>query len=53
MLVETGSTNMILREVKYFQTLEKSSGNSVTIVGRDRVILGSGQAIIALPRGII
>ena len=53
MLVETGSTNMILREIKYFQTLEKSSGNIMTIVGRDGVIVGSGQAIIALPRGTI
>ena len=53
MLVETGSTNMILREIKYFQTLEKSSENFMTTVGRDGVIVGSGQAIIALPRGTI
>ena len=44
MLVETGSTNMIPREIKYFQTLEKSSGNIMTIVGRDGVIVGSGQS---------
>ena len=53
MLVETGPTNMILREIKYFQTLEKSSGNIMTIIGRDGVIFGPGQAIIALPRGTI
>jgi hypothetical protein len=52
-LLATGSTNIILREIKYFQTLEKSSGNIMTIVGRDGVIVGSGQAIIALPRGTI
>ena len=50
MLVETGSTNMILREIKYFHSLEKSSGNIMTIVGCDGVIVGFGQAIIALPR---
>ena len=51
MLVETGSTNMILREIKYFQTLEKSSGNIMTIVGRDGVIVGSSQATFTLPMG--
>ena len=49
MLVETGSTNMILREIKYFQTLEKSSENIMTIVGRDGVIVGSGQDMAWLP----
>ena len=44
---------MVLREIKYFQTLEKSSGNIMTIVGHDGVIVGSGQAIIALPMGTI
>ena len=47
--MEIGSTNMILREIKYFQTQENSSGNIMTVVGRDGVIVGSGQAAIALP----
>ena len=53
MLVETGSTNMIAREIRHFQTPEKSSGNIMTIFGGDGVIVGSSQAIITLPRGTI
>ena len=44
---------MIPREIQYFQTLERSSGNIMTIVGHDVVIVGSGQATITLPMGTI
>jgi hypothetical protein len=50
-LVYSGTTNSILREIKYFQTLTKNKGNVLTIVGRDAVIVGSGRATIMLPMG--
>jgi len=50
-LVDTGTTNSILRQIKYFQTLTKSKGNVLTIAGRDAVIASSGRAIITLPMG--
>jgi len=37
-LVDSGTTNSILREIKYFQTLTKSKGNILKIVGRKIVI---------------
>ena len=42
--METGSTNTILREIKYCRTLEKSNGSVMTSYGRDMVIVGSGQS---------
>ena len=42
-----------LREIQYFQTIEKSSVSVMTIVGHDAVIVGSSQATIALPMGTI
>jgi hypothetical protein len=50
-LVDSGTTNSILREIKYFQTLTKNRGNVLTIAGRDAVIVGSGRATIILPMG--
>ena len=50
-LVDSATTNTILREIKYFQTLTKSKGNVTTIAGRDAVIVGSGRATIILPMG--
>ena len=50
-LVDSATTNTILREIKYFQTLTKSKGKVMTIAGRDAVIVGSGRAIIILPMG--
>ena len=50
-LVDSGTTNSILRETKYFQTLTKRQGNVLTIAGRDATIIGSGRAIIVLPMG--
>jgi len=48
-LVDSGTTNSILREIKYFQTLIKSKGNVLTIIRRDVIIASSGRAIITLP----
>ena len=48
-LVDSATTNTILREIKYFQTLTKSKGKVMTIAGRDAVIVGSGRTIIILP----
>ena len=50
-LVDSCTTNSILREIKYFQTLTKKDGNIMTIAGRDALIVGSGQATITLPMG--
>ena len=50
-LVDSCTTNTILREIKYFQTLKKSKGNVTTIAGRDAVIISSGRATIILPMG--
>ena len=41
-LVDSCTTNYILREIKYFQTLEKREGNIMTIAGQDALIVGSG-----------
>ena len=50
-LVDSATTNTILREIKYFQTLTKSKGKVMIIIGRDAVIVSSGRAIIILPMG--
>ena len=50
-LVDSYTTNTILREIKYFQTLTKREGNVLTIAGRDAMIVGSGRATIILPMG--
>jgi hypothetical protein len=50
-LVDSCTTNSILRETKYFLTLIKSNGNVLTIVGRDAMIVGTGCAAITLPMG--
>jgi hypothetical protein len=50
-LVDSCTTNTILRELKYFQTLKKSKGNVTTIVGCDAIIVGSGRATIVLLMG--
>ena len=44
--VDNGTTNSILREIKYFQTLTKNIGNVLTIVGCNVVIVGYGRATI-------
>lgn len=50
-LVDSCTTNTILREVKFFQTLTKREGQVLTIAGRDATIVGSGRATIVLPMG--
>jgi hypothetical protein len=50
-LVDSCTTNTILRETKYFQTLTKRTGNILTIVGCNACIVGSGKATIILPMG--
>ena len=50
-LVDRCTTNTIVREVRYFQTLTKREGMVLTIAGHDAMIVGSGKATIALPVG--
>ena len=50
-LVNSCSSNTVLREIKYFQTLTKREGNVLTIARHDATIVGSGQATIILPMG--
>jgi hypothetical protein len=50
-LVDSCTTNTILRETKYFQTLTKRMGNILTVVGRDTCIVGSRKTTIILPMG--
>jgi hypothetical protein len=49
--VDSCTTNSILRETKYFQTLTKRTGNILTIVGGDAHTVGSRRATITLPMG--
>ena len=48
-LVDSGTTNPILRETKYFQTLTKKQGNVLTIAGHDATIVGTGRAPLWVP----
>jgi hypothetical protein len=50
-LVDSYTTNSIIREMKYFQTLKKREENIMTIPGHDALIVDSGRAIITLPMG--
>jgi hypothetical protein len=50
-LVDSCTTNTILREKKYFQTLTKRMRNILTIVGCDTCIVGSDKATIILSMG--
>ena len=50
-LVDSCTTNNILREVKFFQTLTKREGQVLIIMRRDAMIVGSGRATIILPMG--
>jgi hypothetical protein len=43
-LVDSCTTNFILRETKYFQTLTKRMGNILTITGCNATIVGSGKS---------
>jgi hypothetical protein len=48
-LVDSCTTNFILRETKYFQTLTRRSKNVLTIIGRDVMIVGFERATITFP----
>jgi hypothetical protein len=48
-LMDSCITNIILREIKYFQTLRKRTGNILTIAGCDACIVGSEKTTIILP----
>jgi hypothetical protein len=50
-LVDSCTTNSILRETKYFQTLTQRSGNILAITGCDATIVGSGRATIIFSNG--
>jgi len=41
-LVDSAATNSILRETKYFQTLQKRTENILTIAGSNGCIIGYG-----------
>ena len=48
-LIDSAATNTILRETKYFQTLQKKTENITTIAGSNGNIVGSGRAVVVLP----
>ena len=50
-LVDSATTNTILREAKYFQTLTKRKENVMTITGSNKAIIGSARATFTLPMG--
>jgi hypothetical protein len=50
-LLDTCTTNSILREIKYFQTFTRRTGNILTIARRDTNIVGSEKTTIILPMG--
>jgi hypothetical protein len=50
-LVDSCTTNSILRDTKYFQTLTQRSRNVLIIAGRNAMIVGSSQATITFPNG--
>jgi hypothetical protein len=50
-LVDSCTTNTIIRETKYFQTFTTRTGNILTIVGRNACIVSSDKATIILLMG--
>ncbi|KAJ1280008.1 hypothetical protein BS78_04G199400 [Paspalum vaginatum] len=48
-LIDSAATNSILRETKYFQTLQKKTENLTTIADSNGRIVGSDRAIVVLP----
>ena len=50
-LADSGTTNTILRDTKYFESIKKIPGNITTIAGCGPNIVGSGRATIILPMG--
>jgi hypothetical protein len=50
-LVDSCTTNSILREINYFQTLTRRSRNVLTIAGCDATTVGSDRATITFLKG--
>jgi hypothetical protein len=50
-LMDSYTTNSIVKETKYFQTLTRRSGNVLTITGCDAMIVSSGRATITFLNG--
>jgi hypothetical protein len=50
-LMDSCTTNTILRETKYFQSLTKRTGNILTVARHDACIVASGKATIILHIG--
>jgi hypothetical protein len=48
-LVDSCTTNSILRKTNYFQILTRRMRNILTFLGRDTNIVGYGRATIILP----
>jgi hypothetical protein len=51
-LVDSCTTNSILRKTKYFRTITRRSRNVLTIIGHDVTIVGSERATITFSNGI-
>ena len=47
-LVDSCTTNSILREIKYFQTLKKREENIMTIAGRDALMVQEDPLLLSL-----
>ena len=50
-LVDSATTNTILRETRYFHTSIKKSGNIMTIAGSNAHIVGTRSATLVFPMG--
>ena len=52
-LADSGSTNTILRDDKYFESIQKSPGSIMTIAGCGPKIVGSGRATIVDRKSVV
>ena len=50
-LIDSCTTDTILRDTRYFHTIRKNNENITTITGSDTHIVGVGRATIILPNG--
>ena len=50
-LVDSCTTNTVLRDTRYFHTLRKYEEDITTIIGSGKQIDGTGRATIILPNG--
>ena len=51
-LIDSCTTDTILRDTRYFQTTRNKDENITTITGSDTHIVGVGRATIILPNGM-